>query len=105
MLCAIYKSAKKEQTYLFVKTRDDFSTVPEPLMLTFGTPTLVTLTNLATKDKLAFADIEKVKLSLDEQGYYLQLPPPKEEYQVYNIVWYIIGNKMVGGAIIIMHKK
>ena len=61
MLCAIYKSAKKDQTYLFVKTRDDFSAVPEPLMLTFGTPTLVTLTNLATKDKLAFADIEKVK--------------------------------------------
>lgn len=79
MLCAIYKSAKKDQTYLFVKTRDDFSAVPEPLMLTFGTPTLVTLTNLATKDKLAFADIEKVKSSLIEQGYYLQLPPPKED--------------------------
>lgn len=79
MLCAIYKSTKKEHTYLFVKTRDDFSSVPEPLMLTFGTPTLVTLTNLATKDKLAFADISKVKTSLDEQGYYLQLPPPKED--------------------------
>jgi len=79
MLCAIYKSAKKEQTYLFVKSRDDFSMVPESLMLTFGTPTLVTLTNLATKEKLAFADIMKVKASLNEQGYYLQLPPPKED--------------------------
>jgi uncharacterized protein YcgL (UPF0745 family) len=79
MLCAIYKSAKKEQTYLFVKTRDDFSAVPEPLMLTFGTPTLVTLTNLATKEKLAFADLAKVKANLNEQGYYLQLPPPKED--------------------------
>ena len=79
MLCVIYKSVKKAQTYLFVKTRDDFSAVPEPLMLTFGTPTLVTLTNLATKEKLAFADLEKVKASLNEQGYYLQLPPPKED--------------------------
>ncbi|MBU2923999.1 YcgL domain-containing protein [Colwellia sp. 4_MG-2023] len=79
MLCAIYKSAKKEQTYLFVKTRDDFSSVPEALMLTFGTPTLVTLINLATKEKLAFADLAKVKSSLVEQGYYLQLPPPKED--------------------------
>lgn len=79
MLCAVYKSAKKEQTYLFVKTRDDFSVVPEALMRTFGTPTLVTLTNLATKEKLAFADIEKVKTSLTEQGFYLQLPPPKED--------------------------
>ncbi len=79
MLCAIYKSSKKEQTYLFVKTRDDFSAVPETLMATFGTPTLVTLVNLATKDKLGFADLAKVSASLTEQGYYLQLPPPKED--------------------------
>ncbi|MCI2285357.1 YcgL domain-containing protein [Colwellia sp. MSW7] len=79
MLCVIYKSTKKEQTYLFVKTRDDFSSVPEPLMLTFGTPVLVTLINLATKEKLAFADLSKVKTHLTEQGYYLQLPPPKED--------------------------
>jgi uncharacterized protein YcgL (UPF0745 family) len=78
MLCAIYKSAKKAQTYLFVKTRDDFSLVPEPLMAMFGTPTLVTLTNLATKTKLAFADLERVKINLNEEGYYLQLPPPPE---------------------------
>jgi len=79
MLCAIYKSAKKAQMYLFVKTRDDFSSVPEALMKVFGTPTLVTLTNLATKTKLAFADLEKVKTNLDEEGYYLQMPPPQED--------------------------
>jgi len=79
MLCAIYKSTKKEYTYLFINNRDDFSSVPEALMTTFGTPTLVTLTNLATKDKLAFADLNKVKVNLTEQGYYLQLPPPKED--------------------------
>ena len=79
MLCAIYKSSKKDQTYLFVKTRDDFSSVPEPLMATFGTPNLVMLINLATKTKLGFADLEKVRNSLLAQGYYLQLPPPKED--------------------------
>lgn len=79
MLCAIYKSAKKAQMYLFVKTRDDFSSVPEALMTMFGTPTLVTLTNLATKKKLAFADLDRVKTNLDEEGYYLQLPPPPED--------------------------
>lgn len=79
MLCAIYKSAKKAQTYLFVKSRDDFSSVPESLMSIFGTPVLVTLTNLATKDKLAFSDLDKVKTNLVEEGYYLQLPPPTED--------------------------
>lgn len=78
MLCAVYKSAKKQQTYLFVNQRDNFSDVPEALMATFGTPSLVTLINLANKDKLAFADIQKVKQQLSETGYYLQLPPPEE---------------------------
>ena len=79
MLCAIYKSAKKAQMYLFVKTRDDFSLVPEQLMAMFGTPRLVTLTNLATKTKLAFADLDKVKTNLNDEGYYLQMPPPQED--------------------------
>lgn len=79
MLCAIYKSPKKQQTYLFIKKRDDFSSVPEALMKTFGTPVLVTIVNLATKDKLGMADINKVKESLDEHGFYLQLPPPTED--------------------------
>ncbi len=79
MLSAIYKSPKKAQTYLFVKNRDDFSAVPEALMKTFGTPILVTITNLASKEKLAMADLAKVKANLNEQGFYLQLPPPQED--------------------------
>jgi len=78
MLCAVYKSAKKEGTYLYVKNRDDFSAVPEALLSMFGTPNLVTIVNLATKSKLAIADIDKVKESLEKDGFFLQLPPPKE---------------------------
>mgnify|MGYP000114927314 CR=1 FL=1 len=78
MLCTVYKSPKKADTYLFIKVRDDFSDVPEALKSTFGTPILVTVLNLASKAKLGFADLEKVKTSLLEQGYYLQLPPPQE---------------------------
>ncbi len=79
MLCTIYKSARKAQTYLFINKRDDFSEVPEALMKTFGTPQLVTILNLAAKDKLAMADIDKVRTNLKEQGFYLQLPPPQED--------------------------
>ena len=78
MLCAIYRSTKKQQTYLFIKQRDNFTDVPKPLMSLFGTPTLVTMINLATKEKLALADINKVKENLESDGYYLQLPPPQE---------------------------
>ena len=78
MLCTIYKSTKKAQTYLFVSKRNDFSGVPEALMSVFGKPTLVTVMNLADKTKLAMADINTVKDKLKDQGYYLQLPPPQE---------------------------
>lgn len=79
MLCAVYKSPKKAHTYLFVKKRDDFSGVPEALKTMFGTPTLVTIINLATKTKLGIADLDKVKENLSSQGFYLQLPPPEED--------------------------
>ncbi|TYK65507.1 YcgL domain-containing protein [Colwellia echini] len=79
MLCTIYKSPKKAQTYLFINKRDDFSSVPEALMKTFGTPILVTIINLATKEKLGMADVVKVRENLAEQGFYLQLPPPQED--------------------------
>ena len=78
MLCAVYKSLNKEGTFLYVKQRDDFSAVPDALLNTFGSPVLVTLLNLAKREHLALADIDKVKQQLTQQGYYLQLPPPVE---------------------------
>ena len=47
MLCAVYKSRKKAETYLFIERREDFSRVPEALMSTFGRPELVLMTKLA----------------------------------------------------------
>jgi uncharacterized protein len=35
MLCVIYRSSKRDQTYLYVEKKDDFSRVPEELMKSF----------------------------------------------------------------------
>lgn len=78
MLCAVYRSPRKEGTYLYIEKRDDFGKVPTPLLDTFGQPQLVTVLNLAKREHLALADIQKVKASLKTQGFYLQLPPPVE---------------------------
>ncbi len=40
MLCSIYKSPKKEGTYLYIPKRDDFSQVPDTLKQMFGKPIL-----------------------------------------------------------------
>ncbi|HEY9041701.1 MAG TPA: YcgL domain-containing protein [Rheinheimera sp.] len=79
MLCAVYKSRKKDSTYLYVKQRDDFSAVPQALLDTFGKPELVTVINLDKREHLALADIDRVKQQLQQQGFYLQLPPPPED--------------------------
>lgn len=78
MLCAIYKSPKKNETYLYVAKRDDFSEVPVPLMDTFGVPQFVMLFNLAGDKQLLRTENEKVLGAIAEKGFYLQLPPKSE---------------------------
>ncbi|MGM3175421.1 YcgL domain-containing protein [Dickeya lacustris] len=78
MYCVIYRSSKRDQTYLYVEKKDDFSRVPGALMESFGRPQPVMILPLDGSKTLASADINKVKQSLVEQGFYLQLPPPPE---------------------------
>ncbi|EEG83065.1 YcgL domain protein [Proteus penneri ATCC 35198] len=60
------------------KKKDDFSRIPDELLQSFGEPQFSMLLNLADRQRLAHADIEKVKKALVEQGFYLQVPPPVE---------------------------
>ena len=78
MICAVYKSLKKEATYLYVERRDDFSRVPSPLLDIFGRPQFVMLLPLKVDKQLAFVDAEQLRQALQAQGYLLQLPPPEE---------------------------
>lgn len=87
MLTVIYKSPRKDQTYLYVLKRDDFSAVPKALLETFGKPMLVSLLDLAKRDKLAGADIQKVTQALSEQGFYLQMPPQSEDWLAEHKDW------------------
>ncbi|WP_394144418.1 YcgL domain-containing protein [Vibrio atypicus] len=84
MLCAIYKSSKKEGAYLYIPKKDDFSQVPDTLMQMFGKPIMVMVIKMDGR-KLATVDIDKVRQSLEDDGFFLQLPPPQknvlEEYK------------------------
>ncbi|CAG9001376.1 MAG: Protein YcgL [Candidatus Celerinatantimonas neptuna] len=78
MLCYVYKSLKKEQSYLYITKRGDFSRVPEQLLLMFGERQLVMSLNLDENSKLAMVDAGHLKEQLIHQGFYLQLPPSQE---------------------------
>ena len=75
MLCSIYKSLKKDNTYLYINKKDDFADVPAELMSTFGKPQFVMVIKLEGRT-LALANVEKVKEALRTVGFYLQVPPP-----------------------------
>lgn len=78
MLCAVYKSSKKQEAYLYVPGRDDFSRVPDALMQTFGVPNFLMVMPLKKDRKLAQMDIDTLRRELSAKGYYLQIPPPEE---------------------------
>lgn len=78
----VYKSPNKDETYLYVTNQDDLKRVPEALLKTFGRPELVTKIVITQEKQLARVEGSKVLKALKEQGFYLQLPPPKEDYML-----------------------
>ncbi len=75
MQCFIYKSKKKQELYLYVLKKDDFSMVPETLYQTIGEPVFVMDLELAPERKLARESTKIVLQNLAKKGYHLQLPP------------------------------
>ena len=73
VLCHIYRSGRKADTYLYLPQKDDFSAVPAELMHAFGEAEFSFSLELNEGRKLAREDVEKVMLNLEEQGYHLQM--------------------------------
>lgn len=78
MLCAIYKSLRKEGMYLYIAKRDQFEAVPETLRQMFGKPQFVMLFNLAGEKPLKQVENQEVIKQIESEGFYLQMPPPVE---------------------------
>jgi uncharacterized protein len=74
-LCDIYRSPREPEMYLYVEKKQGLNAVPEKLQQLFGKPVHVTTMILTGERKLARADVAKVMTALQDQGYYLQMPP------------------------------
>ncbi|PTQ88451.1 YcgL domain-containing protein [Agitococcus lubricus] len=81
-VCNIYKSLKKDEMYLYVRKAEGFSRVPPVLLSMFGTPKLFGTLLLTPEKKLARADVALVLSDIAEKGFYLQMPPPREDYML-----------------------
>ena len=73
MLCHIYRSNRKFDTYLYLVDKDDFSVIPADLLRIFGPPEFSFSFDLSTDCSLAREDTSEVLENLDSQGYHLQL--------------------------------
>lgn len=79
LICEIFKSPKHEGMYIYVKKSEGLTRIPEVLLERFGQPQSAMVILLTPDKKLVRADVAKVRANIEEKGFYLQLPPPKDE--------------------------
>ena len=75
MQCYIYKSLKKDELYLYLKKKDDYSQIPEPLLNSFGRMEFVMALELTEERKLARENANTVMKGLSDKGFFVQMPP------------------------------
>ncbi|HEY0721671.1 MAG TPA: YcgL domain-containing protein [Gammaproteobacteria bacterium] len=73
--CTIYKSLSKDGLYIYLRDREMLATLPEALLKSLGNTELVMELELTPERTLARADVKEVIKSLDEKGFYVQMPP------------------------------
>jgi len=80
LLISVYKSGKRDGMYLYVPKADGLGKLPAPLLEVFGRPQHVMDLPLKPGRDLARVDAEKLRAEIAAKGFYLQMPPPREDY-------------------------
>ena len=77
----VYKSQRKSDTYVYLRERDGFELIPEPLRTPLGALAFVLEVELTLERKLAREDVAVVRANLAASGFHLQFPPPESLLQ------------------------
>jgi uncharacterized protein YcgL (UPF0745 family) len=75
MLCYVYASLRKADTYLWLARRDDFGAIPASLTEMLGKLRFALELELHSERRLPLEDARTVLAHLESQGWHLQLPP------------------------------
>ncbi|HDS0922604.1 MULTISPECIES: YcgL domain-containing protein [Stenotrophomonas] len=76
MQAYVYKSQRKQDTYVYLAARDAFDAIPDALKATLAPFAFVLEVALTPDRRLALADADQVRANLKERGFHLQMPPP-----------------------------
>ncbi|SDK83708.1 hypothetical protein SAMN05661010_00251 [Modicisalibacter muralis] len=82
LLCEIFKSSRKDELYLYVDKARGLVDVPEVLLERFGKPVSAMTLILSENKPLARADVNDVIAAIEAKGFYLQMPPARDEYML-----------------------
>ena len=74
MQAFVYKSLRKPDTYLYLRERDAFALLPDPVRAPLGELAFVMEVALTPERKLARVDAEVVRTNLATRGFHLQFP-------------------------------
>lgn len=72
----VYKSQRKDDTFVYLAARDDFERIPEALRAQLGTLVFVLDVALTPERKLARGNEDAVRENLAMRGFHIQFPPP-----------------------------
>jgi uncharacterized protein YcgL (UPF0745 family) len=75
MLCIVYKSSRRPDTYVYVADPDQLAKLPAALAQALGTLVEALRFELTPERKLAREDARLVSANIDHMGYHIQFPP------------------------------
>lgn len=74
MNCYIYRCSRKEDMYIYLAEKDNFSKVPADIKRALGLTEFTMELELTPDRRLAREDASVVIKNLEEKGFHLQLP-------------------------------
>ncbi|WP_110643615.1 YcgL domain-containing protein [Salinicola sp. CPA57] len=78
LICEVFKSPRRDEMYLYLDKARGMAAVPQSLLDQFGPPMSIMTLLLRPERPLARVDVIKVMAAIRAQGFYLQMPPPKD---------------------------
>lgn len=81
LFVSIYRSSRREGMYLFVERGQSLEELPHSLLSSFGQAEHIMDLVMTPDRKLARARASEVMESIAEQGFYLQMPPSRDELE------------------------
>lgn len=78
----VYKSGRKSDTYVYLRERDAFASIPESIRASLGELSFVLEFMLTPERKLAQTDAAVLRTNLAAHGFHIQFPPQHDQGSV-----------------------